>query len=49
MSFVTIQPDALVVSAGKLQCLGSAMNAENAAAGLPRPAWSPQLAAKYQH
>ena len=45
MSFVTIQPDALVV----LQGLGSAMNAENAAAGLPRPAWSPQLAAKYQH
>ncbi len=35
MSFVTTQPDALAVSAGKLQGPGSAMNAGNAAAAAP--------------
>jgi PE family len=35
MSFVPTQPDALAVSAGKLQGLGSAMNAGNAAAVAP--------------
>ena len=35
MSFVPTQPDALAVSAGKLQSLRSAMNAGNAAAAAP--------------
>jgi hypothetical protein len=35
MSFVTAQPDALAVSAGKLPGLGSAMNAGNAVAAAP--------------
>ena len=35
MSFVTTQPEALAAAAGSLQGIGSAMNAQNAAAAAP--------------
>lgn len=35
MSFVTTQPEALAAAAGNLQGIGSAMNAQNAAAAAP--------------
>ncbi|MGO9224177.1 PE family protein [Mycobacterium sp.] len=35
MSFVTTQPEALCAAAGTLQGIGSAMNAQNAAAAAP--------------
>ncbi len=34
MSFVTTQPEALAAAAGSLQGIGSALNAQNAAAAL---------------
>lgn len=36
MSFVTTQPEALAAAAGSLQGIGSALNAQNAAAAAPR-------------
>lgn len=35
MSFVTTQPEALAAAAGSLQGIGSALNAQNAAAATP--------------
>ncbi|MEO6792205.1 MAG: PE family protein [Mycobacterium sp.] len=35
MSFVTTQPEALWAAAGSLQAIGSALNAQNAAASAP--------------
>lgn len=35
MSFVTTQPEALSAAAGTLQAIGSALNAQNAAASAP--------------
>jgi hypothetical protein len=35
MSFVTTQPEALAAAAGNLQAIGSALNAQNAAASAP--------------
>src|SRR3974390_142938 len=35
MSFVTTQPEALTAAAGSLQGIGSALNAQNAAAAAP--------------
>lgn len=40
MPFVTTQPEALAAAAGSLQGIGSALNAQNAAAATPTTGWS---------
>jgi hypothetical protein len=44
MSFVTTQPEALAAAAGSLQSIGSALNAQNAAAAAPTTAVVPAAA-----
>ncbi|MGD1257658.1 PE family protein [Mycobacterium seoulense] len=44
MSFVTTQPEALAAAAGNLQSIGSALNAQNAAAAAPTTAVVPAAA-----
>lgn len=41
MSFVTTQPEALAAAAGSLQGIGSALNAQNAAAATPHDGGGP--------
>ncbi|MHA7651786.1 PE family protein [Mycobacterium sp. ML4] len=44
MSFLTVQPDALIAAAGGLQGVGSAINAHNAAAAVTTAAVVPPAA-----
>lgn len=46
MSFVTTQPEALAAAAGSLQGIGSALNAQNAAAATPTTGVVPAAAAE---
>ncbi|CKR32640.1 PPE family protein, SVP subgroup [Mycobacterium tuberculosis] len=48
MSFVTTQPEALAAAAGSLQGIGSALNAQNAAAATPTTGVVPAAAAAYE-